>query len=50
MAKKPSYQIPFDMNGNQLHYPESFRSTVVWHDIFEFEDTLIFDHFSRGQR
>ncbi len=42
MAKKVGdYQIPFDKDGNQLHYPEtwSYRG-CVWKDNDPFEDTI----------
>jgi hypothetical protein len=46
MAKK--YQIPFDKEGNQLHYPDNW-SIHEWRDAEPFEETLIFDGYSRGR-
>ena len=54
MKKIGAYDVPFDRNGNQLHYPEG-----QWVDgqyaqcrMFPnhpFEDTLTFDSYSRGR-
>lgn len=52
MNTKKNYvgQIPFDREGNQLHYPESYgiRPSVMV-DNFIFDDTLIFDTYARGR-
>ncbi|AKF13441.1 hypothetical protein PHIN3_178 [Sinorhizobium phage phiN3] len=48
--KTGNYPIPFDTNGNQLHYPETWtRDGVVMKDNFVFADVLTFSHFSRGR-
>jgi hypothetical protein len=57
MAK--TYQIPFDKNGNQMHYPEpswlwnkdgtSRQIPPTLKDNYVFEDTLIIEDFSRGR-
>jgi hypothetical protein len=55
MAKKVgNYKIPFDRNGNQLHYPESYwsgngRVECEMRDNHAFEDTIVFDSMERGR-
>jgi hypothetical protein len=49
MAKKVGdYQIPFDKDGNQMHYPESWRQPE-WRDNTPFQDTLEYQSFNRGR-
>lgn len=48
------YKIPFDDEGNQLHYPDfkwvnGKRVDCDMIDNFEFRDTLSFDGMSRGR-
>lgn len=52
MAK--DYKIPFDIDGNQQHYPENrYRDGKIiepnFRDNEEFKDTLIYDGYSRGR-
>ena len=49
MARKVSnaYQIPFDSNGNQLHYPASY-GTIAWADNCSFSDSLKIDRLISG--
>lgn len=51
MAKKTgNYEIPFDSDGNQLHYPETYwGKTFHFRPNFEFQDTLTFTTYSRGR-
>lgn len=58
MAKKGNYQIPFDKNGNQQHYPESWyvgewpKHTTEgpdWRDNAPFTDTLMYAGHRRGR-
>lgn len=46
MAK--DYKIPFDANGNQLHYPTSYLISE-WRDNVPFTETLVFEGYSRGR-
>ena len=47
---KANYQIPFDSDGNQLHYPESWRpGGVQWRDNAPFNATLSYSEYSRGR-
>lgn len=47
MAKKVgTYQIPFNKNGDQLHYPDY---VVEWRDNLPFQDTLTYEGFGRGR-
>lgn len=39
-------KIPFDMEGNQKHFPPY---NVIWRDNFVFEDTISYDGYSRGR-
>lgn len=55
-AKKGDYQIPFDEDGNQLHYPEIWiwgqdgkRQEVQWRDNERFATVLTYDNFYRGR-
>lgn len=48
MAKTSgNYLIPFDPNGNQLHYP-GWRDNE-WRENADFTDTLTFDDYRRGR-
>lgn len=56
--KKGNYKIPFDKDGNQQDYPDSWytgsypnakREGPNWIDNFEFEDTLTLEGFGRGR-
>lgn len=56
--KLGKYQIPFDANGNQQHYPEPWyvgqypnhqRVEPNWQDNHKFSDVLTFDGYSRGR-
>lgn len=47
-AKKGVYQIPFDNDGNQKHYPESWKG-LQWKDNYEFDDELHFTTYGRGR-
>lgn len=50
MTKKTgNYLIPFDSNGNQQHYPETWGNPSHWEDNHEFEDELTFAGFERGR-
>lgn len=49
MAKTGTYQIPFDENGNQQHYPDDWRHKITWEDNHEFDDTLTFIGYNRGR-
>ena len=49
-----NYQIPFDDQGNQQHYPSNiYRDGKIIGPVFkdneEFEDALIYDGYSRGR-
>lgn len=44
---KNEYKIPFDHDGNQLHYPDYKRFEM--RDNYVFEDTLEFRDYSRGR-
>ena len=50
MAKKPTYQIPFNEQGVMQDYvgygPYDW---IVWKDNFEFDATLLFDGYGRGR-
>lgn len=49
MAKKVgTYEIPFDDEGNQKHYPDSWRG-LQWLANEPFQDTLTYRTFSRGR-
>lgn len=49
MAKKVgTYQIPFDKDGNQMHYPEGWKKPE-WRDNEPFHDVLTCEGFSRGR-
>ncbi len=43
-----TYKIPF-RDGNQLSYPETWRSDYEMVDNFEFTDTLTYQDFYRGR-
>lgn len=58
MSKKGDYQIPFDINGNPQHYPESWwdgaypnRVSVGpdWRENKPFVDTLTYSGYGRGR-
>lgn len=51
MSKPASYQIPFDSEGNQLHYPDTWGRYGVkeWRDNHEFEGTLRVVNMARGR-
>lgn len=58
MSKKGDYEIPFDRNGNQQHYPEPWwedkypdarRVGPEWRKNDPFDDALTFIGFSRGR-
>ncbi len=45
-----SYRIPFNADGDQLHYPEeSYYRPLVWADNCEFEGELRFKTLRRGR-
>ena len=55
---KGDYQIPFDRDGNQQHYPEPWwvgeypnhtQEGAKWRDNTPFVDTLTCEGFSRGR-
>ena len=51
---KANYKIPFDKDGNQLHYPENTwcdgkLESPVWRNNEIFEDVLEFETYSRGR-
>lgn len=50
MAKKiGEYQIPFNKNGDQLHYPAHYTmDTGRWKDNFTFEGVLEITRMERG--
>ena len=43
---KGEYQIPFDKDGNQLHYPEW---NCEWHANTTFTAIMTYDGYSRGR-
>ena len=47
MAKK-EYLIPFDEDGNQVHYPESWRKPT-FKPNYEFADALEYKTYHRGR-
>lgn len=49
MAKKSSYQIPFDKKGFLQDYVFISRDDIVWKDNFEFTSCLIYDGYGRGR-
>jgi len=58
MSKKGDYEIPFDKQGNQLHYPDSSyerdgdgykKVGPEWRKNEPFHDSLTFVGFSRGR-
>ena len=50
MARKVSnkYQIPFDPDGNQLHYPTSWNGTPTWKNNYSFNDSLKIERMTSG--
>jgi hypothetical protein len=58
-AKKGNYPIPFDKDGNQQHYAESWwvrnpdgtngRAGPEWRDNVPFQSTLTYAGYSRGR-
>jgi hypothetical protein len=49
MKTKKVIEIPFDEDGNQLHYPYFFPTVKEWKNNTEFIDNLIFMNFCRGR-
>lgn len=47
MVKQSDYQIPFDKNGNQLHYPYGYSDVEKWKDNYVFEDEIKFINLHR---
>lgn len=52
--KKGNYQIPFDPDGNQLHYPEGRYiagryQEPEWRDNATVSDTLTYKNYCRGR-
>ena len=48
--KTGHYQIPFDVNGNQLDYDDrAWNKTITMVDNFEFDDVLTLVGSSRGR-
>lgn len=45
---KGNYQIPFDKDGNQLAYPETWRG-LEWRDNTPFNDVLTYEGYGRGR-
>lgn len=43
------YQIPFSKSGDQQHYPDDWYGGVVWKDNEVFEDSLVYEGYSRGR-
>lgn len=48
-AKKGNYPIPFDAEGNQLHYAETWRRDLEWRDNHVFDATLRYAGYCRGR-
>lgn len=49
-AKTGVYDIPFDKNGDQLHWADQrYDHGVAWKPNEEFSDALRFDSYGRGQ-
>ena len=42
------YQIPFDPEGNQLHFPDSWKA-ITWQDNFEFQGPIKVTEMRRGR-
>jgi len=50
MPKKGDYQIPFDEDGNQMHYADtSIWKAKEWRDNCKFEDCLEYMTYCRGR-
>lgn len=51
MSKSSKYQIPFNINGDQVHYPDNWGIGKVaeWRDNHEFEGTLRVVDMARGR-
>ena len=49
MTEKKILQIPFDINGNQMHHRYDYGTFKEYKDNFEFFTTLTFSHFMRGR-
>ena len=49
MVDKRVLQIPFDVDGNQEHYPNEWGRHKEYKDNFKFFTTLTFSYFSRGK-
>lgn len=49
MAEKKVLQIPFDINGNQMHHRYDYGTFKEYKDNYEFFTTLTFSHFMRGR-
>ena len=48
VKKMGDYKIPFNENGNQMHYGRGYRD-VVWKDNFKFIDTIKITGTQRGR-
>lgn len=48
-AKKGNYPIPFDAEGNQLHYADTWGPGPVWRDNHVFEAVLRYGGYCRGR-
>ena len=43
-------EIPFDEEGNQLHYPETWsHKSIIWKDNYQFFAKLKFIDYCRGR-
>lgn len=49
MAERKVLRVPFDIEGNQEHYPNAWGGHKEYKDNYEFFSTLTFSHFSRGR-
>lgn len=49
MAEKKVLQIPFDVNGNQMHHRYDYGPFKEYKSNYNFFTTLTFLHFVRGQ-
>jgi hypothetical protein len=53
MSKKGDYSIPFDKDGNQLHYPDWWSmdrdGPGDWRPNVAFDDTLTYSGYERGR-
>ncbi len=46
---KGDYKIPFDKDGNQQHYADSWMTDLEWRDNAPFVATLTYVGYSRGR-